>query len=328
MAPEPARAMQVRPPAVVRVTVLSLEHERSLGCGVAPAREARAARTDHCVGGPDFPSSRIGRARVRTNSAPAGVLDALAALDGLSESAMGPRTRLVLLTHPSNRTGQLLPARRIADAAHRVGAEAVVDGAQSLGVLEDPVQSLGCDYYGASGHKWLGLPVGVGVLWMRPAHVSKVWPLVASGRGEAGMGRFEWIGTAPEYVGPAALPALTLHRALGAARKAERLRYLARYWRTRVEGALPDARFLTNGDPAMSCALCTLDVPGLEPRALQRRLRERDGILVQAVSSASAGGSCAPELRGVRVSPNVYTTPPELERFVGAVVGAARASRR
>ena len=88
---------------------------------------------------------------------PAPSLDALAAL---YESAIGPRTRLVLLTHPSNLTGQLLPVRRIAAAAHRVGAEVVVDGAQSLGLLEEPVTSLDCDYYGASAHKWLGVPVG------------------------------------------------------------------------------------------------------------------------------------------------------------------------
>jgi hypothetical protein len=66
---------------------------------------------------------------------PAPSLDALAEL---YEAAIGPRTRLVLLTHPSNLTGQLLPVRRIAAAAHRAGAEVVVDGAQSLGLLDDP----------------------------------------------------------------------------------------------------------------------------------------------------------------------------------------------
>lgn len=66
---------------------------------------------------------------------PAPTFDALAET---YEAAIGPRTRLVLLTHPSNLTGQLLPVRRIAEAAHRVGAEVLVDGAQSFGVLGDP----------------------------------------------------------------------------------------------------------------------------------------------------------------------------------------------
>jgi selenocysteine lyase/cysteine desulfurase len=259
--------------------------------------------------------------RMLTPPAPAPSLDALAEM---YESAIGPRTRLVLLTHPSNRTGQLLPARRIADAAHRVGAEVVVDGAQSLGLFEDPVRSLGCDYYGASAHKWLGLPVGLGALWMRPEHVAKVWPLVPPGPEAKGMGRFEWIGTAPEYVNPAALPALAVHRSLGPARKAERLRYLAAYWRPRAAAALPGARFFTAEDPAMSCGLCTVQVPGAEPQALQKRLRERDGILVQAVSDETSGSARAPEVRGLRVSPNVYSTPAELDRLVAALARSAR----
>lgn len=256
--------------------------------------------------------------------APAASLDALATL---YESAIGPRTKLVLLTHPSNRTGQLLPVRRIADAAHRAGAEVVVDGAQSLGLLEDPVTALGCDYYGASAHKWLGLPVGLGLLWMRPEHVAKVWPLLPPGASARGMGRFEWIGTGPEYVNPAALPALAVHRSLGAARKQERLRYLMTYWRDRMSAALPDAQFYTTPDPAMICGLCTVALPGLEPHALQRRLRERNGILVQAFTDDLAESDRRANVRGLRISPNVYTTPVELDRFVMAVVGAARTGR-
>jgi isopenicillin-N epimerase len=246
---------------------------------------------------------------------PAPSLDALAEM---YEAAIGPRTRLVLLTHPSNLTGQMLPVRRIADSAHRAGAEVVVDGAQSLGLLEDPVASLGCDYYGASGHKWLGLPVGLGVLWMRPEHVAKVWPLIPPVAAAKEMGRFEWIGTSPEYIGPAALPALAVHRTIGAARKAERLRYLASYWRTRAVAALPQARFYTTTDPTMSIGICTIEIPGMDANALQRRLRERDRILVQAM----AGNTLRPEIRGLRVTPNVYTTLAELDRFVSALTKA------
>jgi selenocysteine lyase/cysteine desulfurase len=256
---------------------------------------------------------------------PAPSLDALARL---YEGAMGPRTRLVLLTHPSNRTGQLLPVRRIADAAHRIGATVVVDGAQSLGLLGDPVLALGCDYYGASAHKWLGLPVGLGVLWMRPEHAGRVWPLVPPGPTAKGMGRFEWIGTSPEYVNTAALPALAVHRSLGPARKAARLHHLAAYWRSRAAAALPEARFFTAPGPGMSCGLCTIALPGVEPEALQKRLRERDGILTQAITAPSARGVAGAPAGGLRVSPNVYTTPAELDRFVAALAAAARASRR
>jgi len=248
---------------------------------------------------------------------PAPTLDAVAEL---YEAAIGPRTRLVLLTHPSNLTGQLLPVRRIADAAHRVGAEVVVDGAQSLGVVDDPVTSLDCDYYGASAHKWLGAPIGVGVLWMRPGNVEKVWPLVPPPPDVSGMDRFQWVGTVPAYVEPAVLPALALHDALGAARKGARLRYLTAYWRQRAAAVLPDARFYTTDAADASVGLCTIEVPGVDHNALQQRLRNRHRILVQSMT----GNARAPDIRGIRVTPNVFTTPAELGRFVAALAEAAR----
>ncbi|HEU4828757.1 MAG TPA: aminotransferase class V-fold PLP-dependent enzyme, partial [Gemmatimonadales bacterium] len=248
---------------------------------------------------------------------PAPSMDALAEM---YEAAIGPRTRLVLLTNPSNLTGQLLPVRRIADAAHAAGAEVAVDGAQSLGLVRDPVTSLECDYYGASLHKWLGAPVGMGVLWMRPAHVAKVWPLLPPGPGTTGMSRFEWIGTNPEYVGPALLPALQVQQRLGAERKVARLRYLARYWRTRAAGALPGARFYTDDGETTSCGLCVVEIPGADSTAIQKRLRERHGVLVQAMS-----GARAPEIRGIRVTPNVYTSLGELDRFLEGLVESAKA---
>lgn len=235
----------------------------------------------------------------------------MAELERLYATAIGPRTRVVLLTHPSNLTGQLLPVRRLADLAHAAGAEVVVDGAQSLGVLDDPVRSLGCDYYGASAHKWLGTPVGLGVLWMRPEHVSKVWPLVPSPLGEKGMGRFEWIGTAPEYVTTAAAPAIEWHVTLGAARKAARLRHLAAAVREAVRLAADDARFYADDGPESTCALTTFEIPGVDSSALQSALRQTHGMLVQAMT----GIRHAPSIRGIRVSPNVYTPATDIERF-------------
>ena len=196
-----------------------------------------------------------------------------------------------------------------------LGAEVVVDGAQSMGVLDDPVKSLQCDYYGMSAHKWLGTPVGMGVLWMRPEHTSKVWPLVPPPPGVTGMKRYEWIGTAPAYIEPAARPAIALHQTLGAQRKAARLRYLASHLRTRVGQTLPQARFYNTGEPGMSINLTTIELPGVDSDAVQRELRQRHSILVQSM----AGNQRAPEIRGFRVSPNVYTTPSELDRFVTAL---------
>lgn len=238
--------------------------------------------------------------------------------------AISARTRLVLLTQPSNLTGQYLPVKRIADRAHAAGAEVVVDGAQSLGLLDDPVRSLGCDYYGASAHKWLGAPVGLGVLWMRPEHTAKVWPLVPSPIAQKGMSRFEWIGTTPDYVTVASLPALQWHSTLGAARRAARLQHLAAQVRTRVRGVAPDARFYAGDEPEMTCGLTVVEIPGAGSKELQQRLRQRHGILVQAMVDIRH----APGIRGIRISPNVYASPAEMDAFTQALTTEVAALRR
>ena len=236
-------------------------------------------------------------------------------LEQMYAAALGPRTRLVLLTHPSNLTGQLLPVRKIADGARAVGAQTIVDGAQSLGLLDDPVRALGCDYYGASAHKWLGTPVGLGVLWMRPELAGTVWPLVPAPIGQKGMSRFEWIGTGPEYINAASIPAIQLHNAIGASRKAARLRHLSAVVRATIRRVAPDARFYADDAPEMTCGLTVVEIPSVDVSALQQRLRHGHGILTQAMT----GIRHAPAIRGLRVSPNVYTSPAELHRFEKAL---------
>lgn len=243
---------------------------------------------------------------------PAPSLDAITAL---YRKVIGDRTKLVLLTHPSNLTGQLLPVKAIADVAHAAGAEVVVDGAQSLGLLSDPVNSLGCDYYGASAHKWLGTPVGLGVLWMRAQNVEKVWPLVPPMPEEKGLARFEWIGTAPEYINLAALPALALHEQLTATRKAARLKYLAGLVREAVTRAAPAASFYA-ASPDMTAGLTTFEIPGRDSSAVQKALREKHGVLVQAMTGIRSDA----RIKGIRVSPNVYSSSGEINRFGAALL--------
>jgi selenocysteine lyase/cysteine desulfurase len=104
-------------------------------------------------------------------------------------------------------------------------------------------------------------------------------------------------------------------------RAARRLRALHAHLRSRLARALPAARFYTGADPAMSIGLTTVELPGLDAQALQRRLRQRHRILVQAMS----GNARTPGIRGMRVRPNVYTTPAELDRFVAALAAEVRA---
>ena len=227
------------------------------------------------------------------------------------EKAIGPKTKLVLVTHASNVTGQICPVKRIAAAAHRAGAEVVVDGAQTMMLLDHKIPDLDCDYYGFSLHKWLMAPVGAGILWMRKRHVSKVWPLVPPPESAKGMFKFMWCGTYPEFITASAGPAIEFNEKLGIARKEARIRYLSDYWRSKVE-RFPGAKFYTPKDADASCGLGIFEIAGVDAGKLQTRLWDEHKILVQHMK----GGKRDPGLNGIRVTPNVYTTLGELDKFV------------
>ncbi len=236
----------------------------------------------------------------------------------LYEREITSKTKLVLVTHASNITGQVFPVKQIAAAAHRMGAEVIVDGAQTMALLDYTVPDLDCDYYGASLHKWLMAPIGAGILWMRKEHMAKVWPLIPPPEKISGMSRFEWCGTYPEFISSAALTAVRFHERLGAKRKEERMRYLAGYWRHKIE-KLPGARFFAN--ESATCGLGVFEIAGVDAAKLQAELWNRHKILVQYMT----GEGRLPQLSGIRVTPNLYTTTGELDRFISALTVSVKA---
>jgi isopenicillin-N epimerase len=243
-------------------------------------------------------------------------------LADLYAKAVTPKTRLVLVTHASNTTGQIYPVKKIAAVAHKVGAEVIVDGAQTMALLEYKIGDLDCDYYGASLHKWLMGPVGAGVLWMNKKHLSKIWPLVPPPAFATGMMKYQWSGTYPEFISAAVAKAIDFHEKLGADKKEARIRYLTEYWRNKLE-ALPEVKFYTNSSPDASCGLGIFEWKGIDLKEVQKELWEKEKILVQFMD----GGERAPELKGIRVTPNVYTSTTELDQFVSSLRKLAGASR-
>ena len=83
-------------------------------------------------------------------------------LDGL----IGPRTRIVSISHVSTRSGFLLPAAEVTEFVHSRGVPIVLDGAHAVGLVPVDVKEIGCDYYSGCGHKWLMAPQGTGFLYV------------------------------------------------------------------------------------------------------------------------------------------------------------------
>ena len=77
---------------------------------------------------------------------------------------LGPRTKMVAITHMSNMLGTVVPIKEVVRLAHAKGIPVLIDGAQAAVHLDVDVQDIGCDYYCFTGHKLYG-PTGIGVLW-------------------------------------------------------------------------------------------------------------------------------------------------------------------
>jgi isopenicillin-N epimerase len=232
------------------------------------------------------------------------------------EEAVTPKTRVIHLCHITNLTGQIFPVRRIVRFARERGIEVIVDGAHAYAHFPFTRDELDCDYYGTSLHKWLLAPHGTGFLYVRKEKIARVWPLMAAPpEMDGNIRKFEEIGTHPAANHNAIAEALAFHEGIGAERKAARLRFLFRRWAARVE-KLPGAKLLTPRDPAQSCGLASFSVAGLDVSKLVTHLWDKHRIIVTGINHK--------EFSCVRVTPNVYTTLREVDRFGDVMEDIAR----
>ncbi len=229
------------------------------------------------------------------------------------EAAITPKTRMILASHVINITGQITPVKELVAMArrHNGGIPVVVDGAHALAQIDFKLSDLDCDYYGVSLHKWLAAPHGTGLLYVRRDKIPALWPMMAAeAKLDSDIRKFEEIGTHPAAPYLAIADALTLHQSIGGARKEARLRYLRDRWATRVAGR-DRVRLHTSLQPASSCAIGTVQVEGVDSEKLSLWLRDKRKILVTPIKHA--------EFEGIRVTPSVYSTLEEVDRFSAAL---------
>ena len=232
------------------------------------------------------------------------------------EEAITDRTRLILMSHMINITGQILPARDLVAMARRRGIPLIIDGAHALAHFDFKISDLDCDNYSTSLHKWLFTPIGNGLLYVRRERIPEIWPLMAaSAAQDDDIRKFEEIGTHPEANFLAVGEALTFHQLIGGKRKEARLVYLRDYW---AKPLLEHdrVRLHTSLKPGFAAGIATVEIEGIEPGPLNQWLWQRHKIYTTPINH--------PEFKGLRISPSVYTTIEELDRFVDAMGHAAR----
>jgi selenocysteine lyase/cysteine desulfurase len=210
-----------------------------------------------------------------------------------------------------NWVGQLMPVQQIADMAHAHGAEVIVDGAHSFGLLDFKITDLHCDYFGTSLHKFLSAPIGSGMMWVRKDKIEKLWPLTCYGDPHSSdIRKFEALGTRSFPIEQGIGEAINFHEAIGSKRKQERIFYLKNYWATRVKD-IPGVKLHTSLDPRFSCAICGVSIEGVPPRVLMNTLFERYKIHTVSIDYEN--------IHCIRVTPHVYTTMADLDKFVSAI---------
>lgn len=227
------------------------------------------------------------------------------------EKGISKKTKLILISHVVNITGQIIPVRDVCQLGRSKGIDVIVDGAHSFAHFDFVHKDIECDYFGTSLHKWLFAPKGTGMLYVRKEKIEKLWPLMAAEKKQASdIRKFEEIGTHSVAPKLAIGEAILFHHGIGPKRKEARLRYLSRYWMNNLKD-LPNVRFHTSFDPEQSCGLATIEIVGIDPPALTSYLMDKHKILTTPIVHD--------EFKGVRITPSVYTTLYELDRFCGVM---------
>lgn len=229
----------------------------------------------------------------------------------LYKSQITPKTKLMMVCHMINITGHILPIRKICDMAHSHGVEVMVDGAHCVGHIDVDIKALDCDYYGSSLHKWLSTPLGAGLLYVRKNKISQIWPLLAEhDREPDDVSRLNHTGTHPVHTDLAIADAIDYLEVIGMERKEKRMRFIQRYWSDKLRG-IENIVINTPIEEHKSCGIANVGLKNMKPKELAETLLEEFKIFTVAIDGAN--------VHGCRITPNVYTTTEELDKFVIAM---------
>jgi selenocysteine lyase/cysteine desulfurase len=229
----------------------------------------------------------------------------------LYESQITSKTKLIMVCHMINITGQILPIKKICEMAHRYGVEVMVDGAHCVGHFDFSIDDFNCDYYGSSLHKWLATPLGAGLLYVNKNKTHRIWPLLANGNTDkSDIKRLNHIGTHPVHTDLAISNSIDYIKWIGMERKENRMRFLQRYWSDQLRN-VKNVVVNTPIDMQRSCGIGNVGLTNMSPSKMEKLLFDKYNIFTVAIDYAN--------VKGCRISPNIFTTTEELDTFVEAV---------
>ena len=229
----------------------------------------------------------------------------------LYENQITKKTKLLMVCHMINITGQILPIKKICEMAHSYGVEVMVDGAHCIGHFNFSIENLNCDYYGSSLHKWLSAPLGAGLLYIKEKHISKIWPLLAGHSNDFnGIKKLNHLGTNPVHVHLAINNALDYIDWIGIKRKEKRLKKLQNHWIQNLKN-VSNVEINTPLSFSRSFGIGNIGIKGMPPKIMAEQLLKKFNIFTVAIDYAN--------VKGCRITPNIYNSIDEIEVFIDAI---------
>ena len=229
----------------------------------------------------------------------------------LYENQITKKTRLIMVCHMINITGQILPIKKICEMAHSYGVEVMVDGAHCVGHFDFSIKDLNCDFYGSSLHKWLSAPLGAGLLYIKEKHISKIWPLLAGHSNDFnGIKRLNHLGTNPIHTHLAINNALDYIDWIGIKRKEKRLKELQNHWIQNLKN-IPNIEINTPLPFTKSFGIGNVGIKNMPPKIMAEKLLKEFKIFTVAINYAN--------VKGCRITPNIYNSIDEIEIFIDAI---------
>ena len=231
-------------------------------------------------------------------------------------SAVTARTKVLLISHMVFLNGQVFPVKEICAKARDMGLETIVDGAHSFSHVDMDISEIGCDFYASSLHKWLGAPLGNGLLYVREGMVERLWPLFGDTQyKDDDIMKLEHLGTRPCSDQNGIIPAVDFNLEIGKKEKSKRLKSLQMRWAYELKDHKNIILNTPLGD-GQSYGIANVGVKNLHPSELADKLFDDYNIFTVPIDDDRG-------IRGVRVSPNLYSTIDDIDKFLDAMLKIA-----
>lgn len=231
------------------------------------------------------------------------------------EKLITERTKVILLTHVSNINGLIVPVAKIAAMARQKGIDTITDSAHALGHVKFSLPQLGSDFVGLNLHKWMGNPVGAGILYIKMTRIKEMKALYGDvAASENSINKLAHFGTTPFAVIMTIPESIAFHRMLGIERIQRRMQYLKSIWVNELKGH-PDVEVVTPVAENLSCAIASFRIRNKTAAEIADYLFKTHHIFT--VSRTLGKEGC------VRVTPSVYNSADEIKKLIVAIKACA-----